>query len=303
MPTLDQHHSNKFTKLLVIGDSGTGKTGGLASLVAAGYKLRILDMDNGLETLKTYVAHECPDRASNVEYITLRDVYKASPAGPIISGAPKAFVTALKMLDHWKYDGVDLGRPYEWGPDAILVIDSLTFLSDAAFAWADPLTPRSERGQYDRRATFYIAQQALEKVLDLVTGADYETNVIVIAHVKYVENPDGTKKGYPTAIGSALSPEIPRFFNSVALCEVDQHGKRSIRTTTTPMITLKNPKPFEMAARYPIETGYADFFKVLRGTDDDRRRPSSDEVQPVRQQPSKPNQTEVRRVNRPLRRA
>lgn len=267
MPTLDQHHSNQYSKWLIIGDSGTGKTGGLDSLLGLDLKLRILDMDNGVETLKTFAQKNHPDKLKNVEYRTLRDVYKASPSGPIIAGAPKAFVAALKMLDHWKYDDVDLGKPAEWGPDTVLVIDSLTFLSHAAFAWAEPLTPRGKSGDFDRRATYGIAQQALEKVLDLLTGADFQTNVIVLAHIKYIDNPDGTRKGYPTAIGQALSPEIPRYFNSVSLCEVDQHGNRSIRTTTTPMVTLKNPKPFEMAAKLPIETGYADFFRTLRGTD------------------------------------
>ena len=48
---------------------------------------------------------------------------------------------------------------------------------------------------------------------------NFKRNVIVISHVKYVDNPDGTRKGYPTAIGSALSPVIPRYFNSVALAQ------------------------------------------------------------------------------------
>ena len=30
------------------------------------------------------------------------------------------------------------------------------------------------------------------------------------------------------------------------------------------MIDLKNPKPFAMANSYPIETGLADYFAVLR---------------------------------------
>jgi hypothetical protein len=32
------------------------------------------------------------------------------------------------------------------------------------------------------------------------------------------------------------------------------------------MIDLKNSKPFEMAKSYPIETGLAEYFGVLRGT-------------------------------------
>ena len=38
-----------------MGDSGTGKTEALCSLVLAGYKLRILDLDNGLDIVKSYL--------------------------------------------------------------------------------------------------------------------------------------------------------------------------------------------------------------------------------------------------------
>jgi hypothetical protein len=269
MPTLNHHQSNEYTKLLIEGDSGSGKTGALASLVAAGYKLRILDMDNGLETLKQYVLKECPERIENVEFRTLRDKRKASPLGPVIDGQPKAFISALNMLDRWKYKNeegteTDLGVPAEWGPDCILVVDSLTFLSDAAFDFREPLSPKGASGKYDIRAVYKDAQDAIENVLALLTSESFRTNVIVISHIRYVDNPDGTKKGYPTAVGSALSPQIPRYFNSVALCQTTAGGKRTIQTVATAMIDLKNPRPFAMQPSYPIATGLADFFSTLR---------------------------------------
>lgn len=269
MPLLSNHQSNKFTKLLLEGDSGSGKTGALTSLVAAGYHLRILDMDNGLETLKNFASAQCSANLQNVEFRTLRDRYKASPAGPIIDGQPKAFVEALKMLDRWRYDDVDLGVPAKWGPEVVLVVDSLTFLSDAAFAWAQGLSPSAK----DPRQWYGTAQDGIEKVLALLTSAAFETNVIVISHVKYVTNADGTTKGYPTAVGSALSPTIPRYFNTVALCQTTTGGKRTIHTVATAMIDLKNPKPFEMAKTYPLETGLAEVFEVLRSKPQTENQP------------------------------
>lgn len=267
MPSLSKHQSNEYTKLLIEGDSGSGKSGALASLVKAGYKLRIQDWDNGLEPLKQFVLRDCPENIDNIEFVTLRDVRKAGPEGPTVT-APKAFMTGVRLLDRWKYkDGeteVDLGVPAEWGPDCILVIDSLTFMSDAAFDFREPLAPKSRDGKYDMRAVYGDAQGAIEGVLALLTSESFRTNVIVISHIKYVDNPDGTKKGYPTAVGSALSPVIPRYFNSVALCQTSAGGKRTIQTQATAMIDLKNPKPFAMANSYPIETGLADFFAVLR---------------------------------------
>lgn len=259
MPSLDAHQSSEFTKLLLIGDSGSGKTGSLASLVCAGYKLRILDMDNGLDSLAKAVRRQCPSMMDNVRFETLRDKYKSSPMGAVVDGVPRAFIEAIKLLDNW-----DGAKPSELGPEYIVVIDSLTFLSDAAFAWRDPLTPRSRDGKYDPRMTYKDAQDAIENVLALLSSKEFRANVIVISHVRYVENPDGTKKGYPTAVGSALSTTIPRYFNSVALCQTNAGGKRTIQTAATAMIDLKNPAAFTMAPSFPIETGLADFFKTLR---------------------------------------
>jgi len=279
MPTLEKHQSNEYTKLLVLGDSGSGKSGALASLVKSGYHLRIVDMDNGLETLKQYILKECPEKIEGVEFRTLRDKRKASPSGPIIDGPPKAFVEAIRMLDRWRYvdeggNEIDLGVPAEWGPDVILVIDSLTFLSDAAYDWREPLTPKGKEGKYDQRAVYKDAQDAIESVLALVTSEAFRTNVIVTSHVKYVDNPDGTKKGYPTAVGSALSPQIPRYFNTVALFQTKAGGKRTLHTAATAMIDLKNPKPFAIEKEYPIETGMAHVFAALRSPPTQEEKPT-----------------------------
>lgn len=267
MPSLADHQSNQFTKLLIEGDSGSGKSGALTSLVRDNYKLRILDYDNGLEPLKQFILRDCPQNIGNVEYRTLRDKRKAGPEGPMIDGQAKAFVSGIKMLDRWKYkddaDEIDLGVPAEWGPDCILVLDSLTFFADSAFDFREPLTPRGRDGKYDMRAVYKDAQDAVENVLALLTSESFRTNVIVISHIRYVDTPNGLK-GYPTAIGSALSPQIPRYFNSVALCQTSSGGKRTIQTSATAVIDLKNPKPFAMAPSFPIETGLADFFRVLR---------------------------------------
>lgn len=263
MPNLADHQSNEYTKLLLIGDSKSGKTGSLVSLVKAGYKLRILDLDNLLGILKQYVLHECPELICNVEHCTLRDKQKASPIGPIIEN-PQAYVKAIKMLDRWKYDDVDLGVPAAWGPDCILVIDSLSRLCDAAYDFRLPLATVGKGGQIDKRAVFYDAQQSIESNLANLTSDNFKTNVIVIAHVRYMEMEDGTTKGFPQGVGKALGPIIPQYFPSVVLY-TNKGGKRTLQTNSTPLIDLANPKPFEMQPSYPINTGLAQFFEVLRG--------------------------------------
>src|SRR5215467_538004 len=268
MPTLKDHQSNEYIKLLIEGDSKPGKTGALASLVKAGYELRVLDYDNGLDVLKQFILRDSPGDLDKVEFRTLRDKRIAGPAGPKIDGTPKAFSDGIKMLDRWQYrtdDGVeiDYGVPAVWGPGVICILDSLTFFGDAAFDYREPLAPKGRDGKYDLRAVYKDAQDAVENVIALLTSEHFRTNVIVISHVKYVDNPDGSRKGYPSAIGSALSPLILRYFNNVVRFTM-RGAKRSIETVSNPMFDLANAKPFEMKASYDIENGLAEIFVCLR---------------------------------------
>jgi len=260
MPSLDKHVSTTTTKLLMIGDSGAGKTSSLASLVEAGYKLRILDFDNGLDSLVSQVRRRCPDKAQNVSFETLRDQYKGSGAGVVLDGAPKAFITAMQLLDKWG----ELGKPSQWPTDTVLVIDSLTFFSQAAFNYAHFLNP----GAKDKRAIFYSAQESIEHTLAMLTAESFKPNVIVIAHMTFLNRPDGTTKGFPIAVGQALSPKIAPYFNSVALVESSGSGqsiKRSMRTVSTPLIDLKNPASFELAETLPIDQALVTFFRTVQG--------------------------------------
>lgn len=264
MGKLSNHQSNEFTKMLIIGDSKAGKTGLLASLVAEGYKFRILDYDNGLDVLKNYVLKQCPDKIDNVDFRTLRDKIKMGAAGPTVDGPAKAYSDGLKMMAHWKYkdgtDEIDLGIPATWGPNTIFVLDSLSRFSDAAYNWADGISNNP-----DKRSVFYDAQGAVIEALDLLTSDNFRCNVIVIAHIRYMDLPDGSKKGFPQSIGGAICHEIPQFFNTFVMV-TNKGGKRTLQTTSTPLIDLANPKPFEMKESYPIENGLAECFKVLRAS-------------------------------------
>jgi len=107
---------------------------------------------------------------------------------------------------------------------------------------------------------YHAAQQALMNTIAYVTAESFGANVIVIAHVKYMER-DGQTKGFPVAVGNAISPEIPSYFPSVALA-TKSGTRRVIRTRSTSMIDLKNPRSFDMADEFDMEDGLAKFFKA-----------------------------------------
>lgn len=267
MTSLARHQSNSFVKLLLLGDAKSGKTGSLVSLVKAGYKLRILDLDNLLDILKFKILEECPDKIENVEVYTIRDKLKSTEQGTVIDGAPKAWIKAIKACDKWKYtddDGeeIDLGAPSAWGPNTILVIDSLSRLCDAAYDHHEVMTPGGAGGK-DGRMIYGNAQDAVEKFLALLTAKSFACNVIVICHGQYMDLPDGTKKIFPQGVGQKLSPKIPQYFPNVIRYK-NQNGKRTIQLKSDAMIDLANSNPTALNDRsLSIETGLADLFAVL----------------------------------------
>jgi len=269
MTSINDHPSSKFVKLLLLGDAKTGKTTSLADLLRLDLKLRIVDMDNLLDSFVYFVKTKYPDKIGNVEYRTIRDRRAMTELGPQISGPPKAFTTAIKMMDHWRYtedDGtkVDLGRPDTWGPDCVLVIDSLSRLCDAAFDWREPLTPRGKSGDYDRRATYKDAQDAVEDMLATLTSDAFETNIIVICHGLYQDLPDGMTKIFPQGVGQKLSPKIPQYFPSYIRYK-NQGGKRTIQLKSDPLIDLANPNPAAIPDTLDMDGGLGKFFELLRG--------------------------------------
>jgi hypothetical protein len=95
MPRASEHSSSSIQKLLYIGDSGTGKTTSLLSLVQAGYKLRIYDFDNLLAPLISVARAKAPDKLDSIEFMSFRDQITTTAAGPIVP-SPQAFVAGLK---------------------------------------------------------------------------------------------------------------------------------------------------------------------------------------------------------------
>lgn len=263
MPKLSIHPSTELVKLLLLGDSKSGKTGSLVSLVSAGYKLRILDFDNLLDILRYKVLEQCPNLIDNVEFRSIRDPVKVTPMGTKIDGRPQAWLDSLKMLNHWKYDDVDLGTPAEWGSDCILVIDSLTRWCDAAYDFHEVITPKGRSGEPDGFTVYRNSQDDVEKQLATLTSPNFKTNVIVICHGKYMDMPDGTKKVFPQGIGKALSPLIPTYFPNFIYYKM-KANKRIISLESDNMIALSTTRPSQMPKELSIETGLADFFAVLR---------------------------------------
>lgn len=275
MPSLSRHHSRHITKLLLVGDSSSGKTSALASLARAGYKLRILDFDNGTDVLADILKNE-PEALANVIYEPLTDKLNASNGETRLANPQKsAFTRGLNLLTQWKVpetknpdgstnEAYDLGRPDQWGPDCVVVIDSLTMFSECAKRYTDTMFPSK-----DGRMAIYNAQQYIEQLLAMLYADTFATNVIFLAHIREITDEEGNViDSVPNSVGKALPKRIGAYFNNVAKVERVLRGTneiRTIHTRTQDTLALKCSAPSIVAKSYPHETGLADFFAALRG--------------------------------------
>lgn len=248
MALLSELKEKEPVKMLVIGDSGGGKTGSLASLVKAGYRLHILDFDNGTQILGKLLGAD----ADKVEVEKFQDKFKATPAGLILDGMPKAFVNSLKVLTEWtaKYKDVK----------DIIVIDSFSFLSNAAMRYTLAMAGRPNGPA--QLQDWSIAQNYITTVLNLLYSSDITCSVMILAHIKYLEADGGLKQAQVNTLGSALPPTVGRYFNNMVWVGYTG-GKRIIKTKASPTMALKTSAPKDVKDTYELETGMAEIFSVL----------------------------------------
>jgi hypothetical protein len=197
-----------------------------------------------------------------IYFETLTD--KMTVRGGVImpAGQPKAFSRGMELLTNWKTETEDLGPVSSWGPQRVLVIDSFTFMSKAAMRWVESLNVSK-----DGRAIYGEAQRRIEGCLAMLYSPDIKCHVIVISHIVYLEQENAAiTKGFPSTIGRALSPTVPRYFNTVLQTETRPGGSRIIRTKPTGIVDLKTSVPPDrLPSDFPLATGLSHFFNLVLG--------------------------------------
>lgn len=280
MASLKDHQSATATKMLLLGDSGSGKTGALCSLAGAGYNLRILDLDNGLDIVKNILTDPSnpfgPAAASRVSFITLTEKMKMVANKPVAVTA-NVWARTMNMLSNWTDGEEKLGPVSSWGPNDVLVIDSLSLLGVAALNQILSLNGRL--GQPPWQSDSGLAQSLLESLLQMLCSTEIKCNVIVLCHITMlgdsITNADGkiindvgVRKGYPNALGRSLPRRVGQYFNTALMVTSAGSGtsvRRNILTTTNGTIDLKNSHPLKVKPSYPQATGLADYFLAVRG--------------------------------------
>lgn len=291
-------------KILLIGKSGSGKTGSLASLVASGYRLRIVDTDKGVRPLRSLltdirypyakiIQQKGIDLSEAVRYVPidtsmkLRTIVQKSPDGKQTSStllAPadgRAWPKVMGLLDNWKEDDVSLGSVTKWTTDDVLVLDSFSTLAKCAYYFSQQMNGRlGARDQgYDYQRDIGEAQSQLTRLLELLYDSSIGCNVIVISHITWVDESRGiasrpkdgetivsNPEGYPSAIGRALSPQMGKYFNDVFIAKSEGTGMSVRRTiSTVPSDGVTAKNSVYMDREYPVANGLAQIFAAIRG--------------------------------------
>lgn len=269
MPSLEKHNSSIITKMILVGDPGSGKTGSLAALAHAGYELRILDLDNGIDVLKNLLMDpKSPydkDAYKRVKYVTLTE--KPGNLTRISTMAVPQSATVwnrmARVLNDWKFPDEELGSITTWDHNTVLVIDSMTLAGIAAYNFA---AVQNSGTKVDPRMVYFHAQNYLEYLVQCLYSEDVKCNVIVTSHISFVGGDDGAQllHGYPTTIGRALSAKIGRYFNSILMIKTEGKSRR-LYTAPTSRVELKNTAPLRVKEHYDIAHGLAEYFKDVQG--------------------------------------
>jgi len=266
MPTVRDHHALKIFKCMIMGDPGSGKTGALPDLINNMDRFKIervaiLDFDDGLDILLPLVKEEFYDR---VFYETLVDELKATQDGVQVRTA-NAFTKAMGLLNNWKSPGVDLGRALEWGPETLLVLDSITGIGDACMGFVNVHLKMDD----DWKATGE-AMKRQGKLVQMTKSLG--CHIIIMSHIRFmggggtraVVDKHGQKSieevnsrvdgdAYPSCLGKVLPPTVGRHFNTIL--EVKLVGKnRRLRTVPEERMNLKVPL-LNLPDELPQETG------------------------------------------------
>ena len=244
MPTLRDHPGNDRVQSIILGESGSGKTGLLSTLANAGYRLAVLDFDNGLDILKNggYLKGDAADR---IFFETLA------------TDDPASIEHMQKLINEWP----GLGALTTWGAKDVLVIDSGTFMSNAMEIYCE-----KRKGPFkDPRQLMGACKEALCTLFEFLRGPKVRCNVIVNTHLRFVENDQGIQKAYPSFIGQAFPRIAGSYFNNMWRIDVKPgpDGTRVIRTRADSVTALKCSAPNAVKVEEPFDL--ASLFSKIKG--------------------------------------
>lgn len=252
MPGFEKHESANRTKVMLLGDSGAGKTSRAADLANAGYKVFILDFDDKLDILKEYLTEE---GVKNVQYVTVKEEAQ---------GTPTAWKTAKDLI--WKKwvdpeTKEDFGKVKDWGPDAVLFIDSISFMGEAAKNYAGSMNGKPVYAQLSQ-PEWGDAIRYVESTLDYLMSKTIKCNVVMTALPIAIDDENEVSRIYPRCVSKNFSTVVGKFFNDMIGIKSKRDGSRIFRTVSDARTEYKTSRPSKVDKEMPANL--AEYFKLVQ---------------------------------------
>lgn len=231
--------------VLLMGASGTGKTHSLRTLVDSGLEVFVLFTEPGMEVLADipsdklhwhYIPPSSPDwsdmidSASKINKLSLKSLSEMSD---INKSKYTEFLDVLGSLANFKDDrtGQTYGGVDSWGPERVIVVDSLSGLSIMAMnliAGSKPVKSIADWG---------VSVDNLERLLTKLC-VDTRCHFVLISHLeRETDEVTGGTSLTASTLGRKLGPKLPRFFSDVI--HVKRDGEKFNWSTATSNVDTK----------------------------------------------------------------
>ena len=198
--------------------------------------------------------------AEKIGAMTYETLAKLSPQG---DRRKSRFIDLLGTLANFvdDKDGKAYGAVDAFGPDRVLVIDSLSGLNIMAMDLAIGDKPTAHQGEWG------VAMSALEKLLNSLSSGLRCTFVLTAHLERETDELTGGTKLMASALGRKLAPKLPRFFSEVIHAYRDEKGFYW-STSSQNVVTKRRILPLDnrIAPTFkPIVEAYRQRVKAVQG--------------------------------------
>lgn len=255
--------------ILLEGPGGTGKTHAIGTAVDAGVETFVVFTESGLETLLGYwtdrgkpippnlhwhVMQTAPGSfdklatmAETINRTSMDAMFKMQDPQRHLHNEYVGFLRQLsKFID--QRDGKDYGAVDSWGPNRLLVVDSLSGLNPKAFSLVTGDKPLKDQRDWG------MAMELIEKLVRQLTSG-CRCHVIMLAHVeRETDLVQGGVKITVATLGVKLAPKLVPMFSDVILSV--REGAKFTWSTANSQADLK-------ARNLPIADGIPPDFKQI----------------------------------------
>lgn len=257
MPTLNTTYADRGAFMLLMGEPNTGKTTLIGHLLentapnGKPFELYILDLDEQLLPVVQGIAPEHWDRCRYIQPASGKWQMDSQTGVTVPADFATMWNTLMNTQSRWIEPDYK-AEPYaDWGPERVLVIDSITMLNKMAMLksqtagqplWSEAHNKKIKTGRYVQVKDYMPAQEIL---LDFITTFKYmrprRFHVIFTAHVNH------------------KSIEIMKTASHEEIAEAmkDDKKREELAKRAKEMLTIHDPKKTPItpgkAAAYVIE--------------------------------------------------